>query len=265
MPRRVKNANERGVGGEIIAPLAASKLTRRKRRRQTVRAAATCLEVSMKTISTFSLLSLALLCALTACAAPARAQHDKSSAADTAEQPAPLPVRRVADKLARAGWRRYEIGDPARFSLILPIAPITKAERSKIIPGVWGTTHSYLSVNASGVYAVSYLGALPAALQNEARKRTFSEGFVKDFAEGFQAKMKDREIDVAFTVSEQRTAAVGGLAGYEQDFSDGEITGRVRLVFDAGSAYAVMAVWNDLSSNSEISAFFESLKVNTKR
>jgi hypothetical protein len=64
---------------------------------------------------------------------------------------------------------------------------------------------------------------------------------------------------------EQRAATVGGLAGYEQDFSYGNVRGQMRLVFDAGSAYAVVAVRKGLSSRSEISAFFESLKVNAKR
>jgi hypothetical protein len=64
---------------------------------------------------------------------------------------------------------------------------------------------------------------------------------------------------------EQRTATVSGLAGYEQDFSYDKVMGRVRLVFDPASAYAVVAVWPGSSSNSEVSAFFESLKVNPKR
>ena len=77
--------------------------------------------------------------------------------------------------------------------------------------------------------------------------------------------MKARGLGVTLTMSELRAAAVGGLAGYEQDFSYGEAVGRVRLVFDARSAYAVVAVSHRLSSNSERKAFFESLKVNTKR
>ena len=225
----------------------------------------------MKTISKFSLLSLALLCALTAGVAPARAQRAKSSTAapataDTATQTAaPLPARPVADKLDRAGWTRYEIGEPARFSLILPGEPTAKVNRVTIIPGVSATTHNYLSITGSGVYGLSYLAKLPAALQDDARKRTFFEGYVKEFARGFQAGMKTRGMAVSLTLSEQRTAAVDGLTGYEQDFSYGEATGRVRLVFDPGSAYAVVAIWKGLSSNTEIDAFFESLKVNTKR
>jgi hypothetical protein len=60
-------------------------------------------------------------------------------------------------------------------------------------------------------------------------------------------------------------SAKGKATGYEQDFSYGEAMGRVRLVFDSGSAYAVVAIWKGLSSNTEIDAFFESLEVNTKR
>ena len=77
--------------------------------------------------------------------------------------------------------------------------------------------------------------------------------------------MKADKQEGQLTILEQRTATAGGLAGYEQDFSYGRATGRVRLVFDAGSAYAVAAVWNGLSSNSERQAFFESLQVKAKR
>ncbi|HEV2882603.1 MAG TPA: hypothetical protein VGX24_15110 [Pyrinomonadaceae bacterium] len=226
----------------------------------------------MKTNSNFSLLPLALVCALAACASPARAQRTDSSssaaapAADTVAQPAaPLPAKPVADKLAPAGWTRYEVGEPARFSLLLPGEPMAKVDRVTIIPGVVASTRTYLSVTGSGVYGVSYLDKLPAALRDDTQKRAFFAGYTKEFAEGFQAGMKNRGLTVSLTMLEQRAASVDGLAGYEQDFSYGNVMGRMRLVFDAGSAYAVVAVWKGLSSDGEISAFFESLKVNTKR
>ncbi|HLL15082.1 MAG TPA: hypothetical protein VK388_08460 [Pyrinomonadaceae bacterium] len=220
----------------------------------------------MKKIAQFCL--LALVCALTADASPVRAQGAKGDAtapgANNAK-PASLPARPVADRLAPAGWTRYEIGEPARFSLILPGEPAAKVDEPEIIHGVTATVRNFMSVTDSGVYGVSYLDTLPPALLDEKRKREFSERFVKGLAEGFQVGMKARGMDVTLTMSEQRTTAVGGLAGYEQDFSYGEATGRVRLVFDARSAYAVVAIWNALSSNSERKAFFKSLKVNAKR
>jgi hypothetical protein len=224
----------------------------------------------MKTNSNFSLLPLALVCALAACASPARAQGTNSStaapAADTVAQPAaPLPAKPVADKLAPAGWTRYEVGEPARFSLLLPGEPMAKVDRVIITPGVVASTRTYLSVTGSGVYGVSYLDKLPAALRDDTQKRAFFAGYAKEFAEGFEAGMKNRGLTVSLTMLEQRAATGGGLAGYEQDFSYGNVMGRMRLVFDAGSAYAVVAVWKGLSSDGEISAFFESLKVNTKR
>jgi hypothetical protein len=227
----------------------------------------------MKTISKFPLLSLAFLCALTANASHAQAQRANNSAADTpapaagttAQASAPLPAKPVADKLAPEGWTRYEIGDPARFSLLLPAEPVVQADRVTIIPGVVATARNYLSVTGSGVYGVSYLDELPAALRDDTRKRTFFVGYVKDFAQGFQAGMKNRGAAVSLTMLEQRPVTFGGMAGYEQDFSYGDVMGRMRLVFDPGSAYAVVAVWKGLSSNNEIDAFFASLKVNAKR
>ena len=225
----------------------------------------------MKTVARFSLLSLALFCALTGGTWPARAQKEGAQsgtaapAAAKATQPASLPARPVADKLAQAGWTRYEIGEPARFSLILPAAPIATTERPDILPGVTATMRNFMTVSDSGGYGVSYLETLPPALLDETGKRAFFERFIRGFTGSFRLKMEARGVDVALTMLEQRRAAVGGLAGYEQDFSFGMATGRVRLVFDARSAYAVVAVWNVLLSNSERNAFFESLKVNTKR
>ncbi|HEY9403093.1 MAG TPA: hypothetical protein VIQ24_10395 [Pyrinomonadaceae bacterium] len=222
----------------------------------------------MKKIAKFSLLSLSLVCALSAGASPVRAQGAKGNAAAldaNNAKPESLPFRPVADKLAPTGWTRYKIGEPARFSLIFPAEPVTNMERSEIIPGVMATVRNFMGVTDSGVYGVSYLDTMPPALLDEKRKREFSERFVKGLAEGFQVGVKARGMDATLTMSEQRTAAIGGLAGYQQDFSYGEATGRVRLVFDARSAYAVVAIWNALSSNSERKAFFESLKVNTKR
>jgi hypothetical protein len=226
----------------------------------------------MKTVSNFPRFSLSLLllllCALTFGASHARAQRTARTTPTppvVVAQPAPLPARPIIDKLAPAGWTRYEIGDPARFSLILPGEPLATAAQVTVIPGEVATARNYLSVTASGLYGVSYLDKLPAALRDDTRKRTFFAGYAKEFAEGFQAGMKNRGLTVSLTMLEQRAATVGGLAGYEQDFSYGDVMGRMRLVFDAGSAYAVVAVWKGLSSHSEISAFFESLNVSTKR
>lgn len=224
----------------------------------------------MKTDAKFPLLSLALLCALAhGTAAPARAQRATGTpgapTADAGRLPAPIPARPVADKLAPAGWLRYEIGEPARLSLILPVAPVAQVDRVSVLPGTAGFSRSYMSVVDSGVYGLSYLEGLPAALLEERWKREFFEGFVKEFTEKIQTMMKARGMDVSLTTSERRAASVGGLAGYEQDFSYGMVKGRVRLVFDGGTAYAVVAVWNGLSSNSERNAFFDSLKVSAKR
>lgn len=222
----------------------------------------------MKPTPTFSLLSLALICTLTAGASSVRAQDAKGNTAAPdadAAKPESLPARSVEDKLAPAGWTRYEIGQPARFSLILPAEPVATTDRPEIVSGVTATMRNFMTVTDTGGYGVSYLDTLPPALLNETGKRAFFERFVKGFTAGFQLQMKARGMDVALTMLEQRRAGVGGVMGYEQDFSFGMATGRVRLVFDARSAYAVVAVWNALSSNSERKAFFESLKVDTKR
>lgn len=215
--------------------------------------------------------ALALLFAVSIGTASARAQKSAEEkiasppSPPSSAQPSSLPAKRVADNLAPAGWTRYEIGEPARFTLILPAEPVARVERVAVITDVEATARNYMSVADSGVYGVSYLDALPAALLNEARKRAIFESFVKEFTESIEARMKEGGTDARLIMLEQHAASASGLAGYEQDFSCGQMKGRVRLVFDVGSAYAVVAVWNGLSSNSERNAFFESLKVNPKR
>jgi hypothetical protein len=224
----------------------------------------------MNTDAKLFLLSLSLLCALAhGTATPARAQRAKdapaANAATPPAPPAPLPARPVADKLAPAGWMRYEIEDPARISLLLPGEPVARVDRVSVVPGTSSLSRSYMSVADSGVYGLSYVDALPAVLRQEGRKREFFAGFAKEFAETIQASIKARGTDVSLTMSEPRAASIGGLAGYEQDFSYGTLMGRVKLVFDGANAYAVVAVWNGLSSNSERSAFFDSLQIDAKR
>jgi hypothetical protein len=224
----------------------------------------------MKTVSNFPRFSLPLLllCALTFGASHARAQRTARTTPTppvVVAQPAPLPARPVADKLAPAGWTRYEIGDPARISLLLPGEPVARVDRVSVIPGTSSLSRSYMSVTDSGVYGLSYVDALPAVLQQEANRPEFFAGFAKEFAETIQTSIKARGTEVSLTMSEPRTTTIGGLAGHEQEFSYGTLMGRIRMVFDGATAYAVVAVWNGLSSSSERSAFFDSLQVNAKR
>jgi hypothetical protein len=218
----------------------------------------------------FGRAALALLSVVTIGTAAARAQkgaEGKISAppsrptTQASPLPSPLPARPVADKLAPAGWTRYEVGEPARFSLILPAVPSVSAERMNITPGVSVTVRVYLSSTDSGVYGATYLEGLPAAAMRDDAKRAFFESFMTSFMDGFQAGVMDRGVVTSLRRLEQRAATADGLTGYEQDFSYERLMGRVRLVFDGGKAYAVMAVWNGLSSNSERHTFFESLRV----
>jgi hypothetical protein len=218
----------------------------------------------MKTISNFFPLSLALLCALTfgTHAASAQSAGGKTAAA---QPPPPLVARPVADKLAPAGWTRYEIGQPMRFSLLLPGAPSTDAERMTITPKIVVTVRNYMSLGASGLYGATYIDDLPAELMNAAMKRTFFESFVEGFAKGFQEQMTKSGVSGQVKMLEQRAATAAGLAGYEQDFSFETMTGRVRLVYDGASAYAVLSFWSDPAADSDRTLFFDSLRINRRR
>jgi hypothetical protein len=194
-------------------------------------------------------------------AASAQRARGKTPAA----QPPPLVARPVADKLAPAGWTRYEIGQPTRFSLILPGAPSANAERMTLTPKIAVTVRNYMSLGESGLYGATYIDDLPAEVMNAAMKRTFFESFVEGFAKGFQAQMSKSGAGGQVKMLEQRPAMAAGLAGYEQDFSFDTMTGRVRLVYDGSRAYAVLSFWSDPATNGDRAAFFDSLRVSRAR
>jgi hypothetical protein len=210
---------------------------------------------------------LALLLALTSGVSSTWAQSPQGKpVSPTAAQPSPLAVKAVADKLAPAGWMRYEIGAPSRFSLILPATPTEIMNQVDSIPGAPLTVRNYMVGTETGVYGATYIvGFSNAANWTEANKKTFFEGFARGFVKGFQEGMSKQGATGELKVIAQRTATASGIAGHEQDFAFGAILGRVRMVFAGQSAYAIAAFWNAQSSESERKAFFESLQVNTKR
>lgn len=221
----------------------------------------------MKIFARFPLFSLALLCVLTQAAAQAQSSARKTTPpVQTAPaQPAPLPARPVVDKLAPAGWTRYEIGQPTRFSLILPGAPSGSAERMRLTPKLTVTIRNYMSLGASGLYGATYIDDLPAELLNDAMKRTFFEYFVKGFAEGFEQGMKKGGSTAEMKMLEQRAATSAGLSGYEQDFTFEKMTGRLRLVYDGARAYGVLSFTSEPTNEADRTAFFDSLRVNKGR
>ncbi len=222
----------------------------------------------MKTFAKFPLLSLVLLCALTQAPAQAQSTARKNTpppVQPAPAQPAPLPARPVADKLAPAGWTRYEIGQPTRFSLILPAAPTGSAERMRLTPKMTVTIRNYMSLGASGLYGATYIDDLPAEMLNDAMKRTFFEYFVKGFAEGFREGMKKGGSTAEMKMLEQRAATIAGLSGYEQDFTFEKMTGRLRLVYDGARAYGVLSFASEPMNEADRTAFFNSLRVNRGR
>ncbi|HEV2800441.1 MAG TPA: hypothetical protein VGW12_08090 [Pyrinomonadaceae bacterium] len=231
---------------------------------------------SPNALAKFSLLSLMLLCALahdTAAQAqpaarrtpPPRATAKPSPVPATNVQPPAIPARPVADKLAPEGWTRYEIGQPTRFSLILPGTPSGGTERMTLTPKVSVTVRNYMSLGNSGLYGATYIDDLPADVMNAAMKRTFFEHFVKGFAEGFEQGMKKGGSTAQMKMLELRPATVSGLGGYEQDFTFDKMTGRLRMVYDGARAYAVLSFWSDPTTDADRTAFFDSLRINRGR
>jgi len=226
----------------------------------------------MKTASNFSQLALAGLIILTLGATTVWPQSAEGKVVPPPPPPIqqgpppPLPIKPVADTLAPAGWARYGIGEPERFSLILPAPPEVSSERITLAPGVVMAVRYYMTSGAAGVYGATYIEDLPAAGDmTETQRRAFFDGFVKGFVDGFQEGMQKQGSTEQLKMLEQRSATASGLAGYEQDVSFALYTGRLRLVFDGRRAYALIALWTADASESERKAFYESLRVNTKR
>ena len=227
----------------------------------------------MNTTSNLRKLALAFLFAATPfVSSSSRAQTAQrkpaAPSANTAAQPSPpLAVKPVADRLAPAGWMRYEVGEPSRFSLILPAAPQEVMNKLDVSPGVSLTVRNYMVGTETGVYGATYIVGFSAAANNwtEANKRTFFEGFARGFVKGFQDGMSKQGSTEELKVVAQRTATASGFAGHEQDFAFGAILGRVRMVFAGQSAYALAAFWNEQTSESDRKAFFDSLRVNSAR
>lgn len=226
------------------------------------------------TSSNLRKLALAFLFATTPFVSSLRAQTAQrkpaapAAATTTAPQPSPpLAVKGVVDKLAPAGWTRYEIGEPSRFSLILPAAPTEVSNQVDAGVGAPLTVRNYMVGTETGVYGATYIVGFSAAANNwtEANKRTFFEGFAKGFVKGFQEGMSKQGATEELKVLAQRTATASGLSGHEQDFAFGAILGRVRMVFAGQSAYALAAFWNEQTSESDRKAFFDSLRVNARR
>lgn len=227
----------------------------------------------MKTMRKFPQLFVALLCGLMFASATASAQRVRRttpptpapSPSNAATQPSPLAARPVVDKSAPAGWTRYEVGNPVRFSLLLPAEPSESHERMTLNPTLTVTVRNYMSLGGSGLYGATYIDDLPAKIMNATMKRMFFESFVKGFAEGFQTTMNSRGATEQVTMLEQRTATAAGLAGYEQDFAYDKMTGRVRLVYDGSRAYAVLSFWSDPATDGDRIMFFDSLRINRRR
>jgi len=230
----------------------------------------------MKTAFNFSKLALASLVILTFGVMSVWAQRPKGKVAPPPppppvrqESPPPLlPIKSVADTLlAPAGWMRYRIGEPERFSLILPVPPEAGGERATFATGEVMTVRTYMSLGAAGVYGANYIEDVPVAVAGgtEGVQHAFFDGFVKGFAGEFQEVMKKQGSTEQLKILEQRSATAGGLAGYEQDLSFGLVTGQLRLVFDGRRAYGLMALWPADAPESERKLFFESLRVNRKR
>lgn len=219
----------------------------------------------MKTIPNFSLLSLALVCALAACAPHARAQGARGNAGASAQPSPSLAARPVTDKLAPAGWTRYEIGRPMHFSLLLPGEPMVSTERMVFSPTLTVTVSNYMSLGESGLYGAVHMSDLPVELMNGAFKRTFFESFIKGFARGFENGMSKGGSKAQMQLLELRAATAAGLAGYEQDLVFDKMTGRVRLVYDGARAYAVLSFWSDPAMDGDRAMFFKSLRVGRRR
>ena len=201
---------------------------------------------------------LLMLLALTAATSLGQAPVSKLPA-----QPVdPIPAKVVADISAPAGWQRYQFGERPQFSVILPAAPESSAER---MPDSTTIVNLYIAPAAgTGIFAAARLDKIPADLEKapESRREAFFKEYFAGFAKGFQESMAKNNLSFQLQLLDsQKVVTATGRGGFQQDMSVGPFKGRSQLVFVGTSAFCVLAIWNEKVPAATYETFFKSFQL----
>jgi hypothetical protein len=169
-----------------------------------------------------------------------------------------VPARPVADPAVKLGWQRYEIGSMPTFGVVLPSPPGVTFE------SVQGQqVNTYVSTNASGVYAAARIDRLPLNLETapeDARSKYF-QSFFNGFARGFQKGLGPTVKDSLALLEVTQLMTATGRKGFQQRLTLGSMQGRSQMVFVGDSAFALVALWLPDAPASDYDSFFDSFRL----
>lgn len=208
------------------------------------------------------------LCVVLVIAAGAiNAQPQPSGQATAQGEIAPLRMTVVEDASALAGWKRYQFGDPQRFSVIFPASPQYQSEK---FPAAQGSlvARLYMIPSATAVYGLNYIESpMPVSVgKTDAATRLFFNNYMNGFIDGFKKGLQERGVtDLETKRSAERSVRISGFEGYEQDVTVGPFSGRTQVVFIGQKVYAAIALWNPENPLTERTAFFNSFQIRDKR
>ena len=169
-----------------------------------------------------------------------------------------IPARVVEDPSVQVGWQRFEMGAAPTLSLILPEAPKITVEsvQGQLI-------NTYVSSNASGVYAAVRIDGLSADLERgseEMRSRYF-RGFFQGFARGFQKGLGPAIKDTLELREVTQLTTATGRSGYQQRLTLGTAEGLGQMVFVGKSAFGLVALWFPTAPPQDHVSFFGSFRL----
>jgi hypothetical protein len=180
--------------------------------------------------------------------------------------PTPIPVTVMPptvtdDASAPAGWHRYQFGAEPVFSVVLPAAPESTAERVPSLPTAVVQLH--ISTAASGVFAATRVDGIGRSFENatEAERKAFFGTYIEGFARGFRESLKKNNINSETTFDEPTKATAASRDAFQQDFAVGVLKGRAQLVFAGSGAFCVLAIWPPDSPIAHREAFFNSFQL----
>lgn len=177
------------------------------------------------------------------------------------------PVKASVDSSAPGGWKKFQFGEPALFSIILPEKHDAVGEILPL-PGVAkpATSYVYTGETEVGVFMAMYVENLPfvAGGLSENIKESFYDGMWQGMLGGMKAELERTGLLLKITSGEKKTITLSGLQGRSQDFTFGPLNGHARMAIAGQRAYMAL-IMAPPDGGGEREAFFNSFEIHAKR
>lgn len=177
------------------------------------------------------------------------------------------PVKALADSSAPRGWKKFQYGEPPRFSILLPekheaageLVPMAGADKP-------ATTYVYTGETETSVYMAMYIEDLPFIGERMAEnlKQAFYDGMWSGMLNGMKSEVEKNGLLFKITSGEKKQITVSGLEGRSQDFTFGPLNGHARMVITGQRAYMAVSMAPP-DGGGERAVFFNSFEIFAKR